>query len=289
MYLLRRTSCRKSLLRQGLLIQMPAILPARLKVQSAELAQLAPDAEEFCRAYHAYLDYYADRTYRPGKVGEPAPLMRTYQVPQQVIRAELRELTEFAANEREESLVLADLLWSEPYLEFRLLAASLIGLVSPNPPESIFGRIKSWTGPSTEERLVNALIISGLERVRLECPDSYIGQIETWLKSKHSFDNRLGLKAIPPLLETPSFGDFPLIYRLLDQVMRIAQPSLRTELLAVIQALANRSPKETAFFLHQTMITGVDNPNLAWYLRHSFKFFPPDYQAYLQEALREGK
>ena len=288
MYLLRRTSCRKSLLRQGLLIQMPAILPARLKVQSAELAQLAPDAEEFCRAYHAYLDYYADRTYRPGKVGEPPPLMRTYQAPQQVIRAELRELTEYAANEREESLVLADLLWSEPYLEFRLLAASLIGLVSPKPSKSIFGRIHAWIGPSTEERLINALIISGLQRVRLERTERYIEQIKTWLKSEHTFEIRLGLKAIPPLLETPSFGDFPLIFRLLEQVMRSAQPSLRPELLAVIQTLANRSPKETAFFLHQTMITGKDNPNLAWYLRHSFKFFPPDYQEYLQEALRQG-
>ena len=154
--------------------QMPAILPARLKVQSADLAQLAPDAEEFCRAFHAYLDYYADRTYRPGKVGEPPPLMRTYQVPQQVVRAVLKELTEFAINEREKSLVLADLLWSEPNLEFRLLAASLIGLVSPNPSESIFGRIHSWIGPSTEERLINALIISGLERMRLERADRYI-------------------------------------------------------------------------------------------------------------------
>ena len=288
MYLLRRTSCRKSLLRQGLLIQMPAILPARLKVQSAELAQLAPDAEEFCRAYHAYLDYYADRTYRPGKVGEPPPLMRTYQVPQQVIRAELRELTEYAANEREESLVLADLLWSEPYLEFRLLAASLIGLVSPDPSESIFGRIHSWAGPSTEERLINALIVSGLERMRLERADRYIEQIETWLKSKHTFEKRLGLKAIPPLLDTPSFADFPLIFRFLEQVIRSAQPSLRPELLAVIEALANRSPKETAFFLHQTLIAGSD-PNLKWFVRHSLKYFPSDSQKYLQDALRQGK
>lgn len=289
MYLLRRTSCGKGLLRQGLLTRMPAIQPARLKVQAAELAQLAPDAEEFCRAFHAYLDYYADRTYRPGIVGEPPPFMRAYHVPPQVVRAVLKELTEYAASEQDESLALADMLWSEPYLEFRLLAASLIGQVSPNPSESIFGRIHSWTGPSTEERLINALIISGLERVRLERVDRYIEQIEIWLKSKHTFENQLGLKAIPPLLDTRSFEDFPLIFRLLDQVMRSDQPSLRPEILAVIEALAFRSPMETVYFLHQTIITGTDKPNLTWFVRHSLKFFPSDSQKYLQEALRQGK
>ena len=267
---------------------MPAIQPARLKIQAAELAQSAPDAEKFCRAFHAYLDYYADRTYRPGIVGEPPSLLRAYHVPLQVVRAVVKELPEYIADKRDESLALADMLWSEPYLEFRLLAASLIGQVSPIPSESIFGRIHSWTGPGTEERLINALIISGLERLRLEQSDRYIEQIEIWLKSKHTFENQLGLKAIPPLLDTPSFEDFPLIFRLLDQVMRSTQPSLRPEVLAVIETLALHSPKETVYFLHQTAISGTGNPNLTWFVRHSLKFFPSDSQKYLQEALRQG-
>lgn len=268
---------------------MPAIQPARLKVQAAELVQNVPDAEKFCRAFHAYLDYYADRTYRPGIVGEPPPLLRAYHVPLQVVRAVVKELAEYAADKRDESLALADMLWSEPYLEFRLLAASLIGQVSPNPPDSIFGRIDSWTGPGTEVRLINALIISGLERLRLEQSDRYIENIETWLKSKHKFENQLGLKAIPPLLDTPGFEDFPLIFRVLDQVMRSAQPSLRPEVLAVIESLALHSPMETMYFLHQTALSGTGNPNLTWYVRHSMKFFPSDSQMYLQEALRQGK
>lgn len=288
MYLLRRTSCGKGLLPQGLLTRMPAIQPARLKVQAAELAQLAPDAEKFSRAFHVYLDFYADRTFRPGIVGEPPPLLRAYHVPLQVVRAVVKELTEYTAEKRDESLALADMLWSEPCLEFRLLAASLIGQVSPNPSESIFGRIHSWTGPRTEERLINALIISGLERLRLEQSDRYIEQIEIWLKSKHTFENQLGLKAIPPLLDTTSFEDFPLIFRLLDQVMRSTHPSLRPEVLAVIEALALHSPKETVYFLHQTAISGMDNPNLTWFVRHSLKFFTSDSQKYLQEALRQG-
>jgi hypothetical protein len=268
---------------------MPAIQPARLKIRAAELSQLAPDAEKFCRAFHAYLDDYADRTYRPGIIGEPAPLLRAYHVPVQVVRAVLKELTGYAADMRDESLALADTLWSEPYLEFRLLAASLIGTVSPTPSESIFGRIHSWIGSGTEEPLVDALIITGLERLRLEHTDRYIEQIETWLKSKHTFEIQLGLKAIPPLLDTPSFEDFPLIFRMLDQVMRSAQPSLRPEVLAVIESLALRSPEETVYFLYQTAVSGTGNPNLTWFVRHSLKFFPSDSQKYLQEALRQGK
>jgi hypothetical protein len=205
-----------------------------------------------------------------------------------VVNAVLKELTEFTVNEREGSLALADMLWSEAYLEFRLLAAYLIGAVSPMPSESIFERIHTWIGTRTEERLIEVLIISGLERLRLEQEESYIEQIEAWLKSKDDFKKRLGLIAIPPLLDSPSFADYPLIYRMLDQVMRSADASFRPELLAVIEVLAIRSPKETAFFIHQSMITGTGDPNLTWYVRHSLKYFPSDSQKYLKDAMRQG-
>jgi hypothetical protein len=268
---------------------MPAIIPAQLKIRAAGLAQLAPEGEEFCRAYHAYLDFYADRTYRPGKVGEPPPLMRAYQAPIQVIQALLKELTVFTKNAREESLALADLLWSEPFLEFRLLAAYLVGEVSPDPSKSIIERIRAWAVPSTEERIISVLIKSSLKRLRQEQTERYIEQIETWLESKEAFEKQLGLKAISPLLEIQSFTDFPLVFRFLDPVMQSDQASLRPELLAVIERLTKRSPKETAFFLHQKVLSQTDNTNLKWYVRHSLEFFSPEAKDYLKDALRQRK
>ena len=268
---------------------MPAIQPARLKIRAAELAERTRNPADFCHAYHEFLDYYADRTYRSGMVGQPPPLMRAYNVPQPVLNAVLKELDPIAVSDRDAVLELVDSLWAEPYLEFRLLAASLLGQVSPIPVESVFVRIQNWVKPSTEERLVAALIVSGLERVRLEQSDCYIRQIETWLKSKESFEVRLGLKAIPPLLEWSEFEDFPLLFRLIAQLMRSTPTPLRPEILAVIEAMAFRSPMETAYFLREMVITGGENPNFAWYLRHSLKIFSLDTQEYLREALQLGK
>ena len=64
----------------------------------------------------------------------------------------------FASNNRDAALEVADALWLEPYLEFRLLAASVVGQVSPMPVSSVIQRVESWAEPSTEDRLINALV-----------------------------------------------------------------------------------------------------------------------------------
>ena len=147
---------------------MPAIHPPRLKIQASELVQEASDPEAFCRSYHEFLDIYSDRTYRPGKVGEPPPLLRTYQVPKPVSRAVDKELSVWAVNNRADALKLADTLWLQPILEFRLTAASLIGQIEPQPVKPIFSRVESWIKPNTEERLIYALINMGLARILTE-------------------------------------------------------------------------------------------------------------------------
>ena len=266
---------------------MPAIQPAQLKIQAAELAQKSTDPEDFCKALHDFLYIYSDRTYRPGQVGEPPPLIRAYHVPQPVISRILKELAFLAHNDREAALALTDALWSEPYLEFRLLAASLIGSVSPKPVKSILERIQSWLLPSTEERLVDAAINFGLERMRVEQPDSYILQVKTWLKSQKNYEQSIGLKAIPPLVAEVEFEDFPMIFGSVSPVIRSGPTQLRPEILDVIEGLASRSAKETAFFLKEMIQTSGKDTNIAWIVRHSIEFFPPDSQDYLWEALRK--
>jgi len=264
---------------------MPAINPPRLKIQAAELIQNASDPDSFTRSYHEFLDYYADRTYRPGQVGKPPPLLQAYQVPKPVARAVEKELSLWAASNREGALALADALWMEPYLEFRLTASSLIGQVFPLPVKSIYGRVELWIKPSTEERLVNALVNSGLIRILNEYQDMYVKQLDTWLGSRDSERNRLGLKACPPLLARREFEDYPLLFKRLSKLMRSEKNPLRNEILIVIEEFAAQTPEETAFFLDQALKTTGDNPQIAWYVRNSLGFFPPDIQANLREVL----
>jgi hypothetical protein len=60
---------------------------------------------------------------------------------------------------------------------------------------------------------------------------------------------------------------------------------LKTDVLPAIEVLATRSPEETAFFLIQTMKSAQENPNIAWYVRKSLGFFPPESRYYLRETL----
>lgn len=268
---------------------MPAIHPTRLKIQTTELTQTASDPEVFCRAYHEFLDYYADRTYRPGHVGAPPPLLPAYQAPKPVLRAVEKELSLFARQDRDGALNLADALWAQPNLEFRFSAASLIGQISPLPVKPIFSRVEAWTQPSTEKRLVNALVNSGLERMLLEQRDRYVKQMDAWLRSRKGNFNRLGLIAIPPLLMQKDFEDYPPLFKRLSKLMRSDEASLRSEILTSIKEFAYRAPEETAFFLGQTLKSGGDSANIAWYVRKSLDYFPSDERTYLLEVLLNPK
>lgn len=264
---------------------MPAIQPARLKIQAAELSTKATDPENFCRAYHQFLDFYADRTFRPGKVGEPPSLLPAYKVPRPVLREVEKEMRRFAEDNRGSALELADVLWEENYLEFKLLAASIIGQVSPKPTKSVFQRIESWSGPSTEERFEKALVESGLERILNEHPDLYFKKNLTWLRSKKLKLNRLGLKAIPPLIASGKFEDYPPLFKLLRRKMLLKGKPFKMDILAAIEILARRSPEETVFFLNQAMKSADDNPNIAWYVRKCLDFFPANLQQTLKQTL----
>ncbi len=264
---------------------MPAINPPRLKIQATELIQSASDADAFCRSYHVFLDLYADRTYRPGKIGAPPPLLRAYQVPKPVERAVEKELGIWAADNREAAFMLADALWQQPYLEFRLTAASLIGQVFPLPVKPVFSRVETWNEPSTEDRLVKALVNSGLKRILNEYQEIYVEQVDTWLRSRSGERNRLGLIACPPLLERREFDDYPLLFNRLSNLMRSEKSPLRNDILIVIQEFAARTPDETAYFLDTALRSTSDNAQIAWYIRNSLSYFPPNTRSDLREKL----
>jgi hypothetical protein len=268
---------------------MPAIQPARLKIQTARLAENFFSPEVFVRSLHELLDDYSDRTYRPGQAGEPPPLLKAYNVPAPVLRQILKELNPYVFQDRSVALRICELLWQEPIYEFRQLAISLVGQVPPDPPEEIFNLVRGWAVPSTEMRLLSMLFSTGLARVRRERPQVYLRQIQRWLASSLNFTKQLGLQALLPLLAEPGFANLPVLFRMLAPLVRAAPTPLRADLLEIIQRLAQLSPKEAAFFLRQNLTVKTDNPGTAWLARHSLASFPPEIQANLRAVLREAR
>ena len=268
---------------------MPAIQLGRLKNQSAQLAERFNDPANFRRGFHELLDFYADRAYRPGQAGEPPPLLPSYNVSQPVLRQILKDLIPQAANDPSAGLRLCDVLWQEAYLEFRWLAAALLGQLPPDPPESILERIEAWATPSTEARLVDALLALGLARLRAEKPGRAQVEIQAWLVSPDQFTQQLGLQALTYLLDEPGYDNLPEVYRMITPLVRAAPSALRPDLLNVLRKLATISPRETAYFLRQNLAIRQDNPGTAWLARNCLASFPPEIQSNLRSAIREAK
>lgn len=267
---------------------MPAIQLARLKIQSAELVSHFYDPAAFLRALHDLLEFYADRTRKPGQSGKPPPLIKSYNVPRPVLRQVKTDLSPYVVTDKDPAFTLCDTLWAEPYLESRLLAIDLLGMIPPDPPDEILERVNLWATSKIEDRLLNALVDEGLKAVSKNNPELILSQVEEWLTSEGDLSRRMGMKAISMMLEDRDFENLPKLFRLLAPLIRVSPSQLRPDLLDVMQSLAKVSPNETAFFLRQNLSVVDDNTSTAWLIRNSVQYFPAEIQTSLRTALREG-
>ncbi len=267
---------------------MPAIQPARLKQQAALVAQYFDQPASFLRSLHHLLEFYADRARRPGQGGALPPLLETYNVRPPVLRLLAQELAPLAEKNPDAGLALCDALWSQAKLEFRWLAAVLLGQISPNPASPILERTQAWLSSKPEKRLIDVILESGLKRLRQENPERLIHTAEDWLLAEDLFFTRLGLRALLPLIVDPHHENLPVFFRLVQPLTRRTPPSVRPELLEVFITLAKRSPRETAFFLRQNLEM-VGSADTAWLIRQSLKGFPEDVQESLRVAVRSGE
>jgi len=246
------------------------------------------DPPAYVRSLHYLLDFYADRARRPGQSGMPPPITEAYNVRPPVMRMILQELTPLANQAPEDGLALCDALWAEPTLEFRQLAAMLLGQIPPSPPERIITRLKAWLVPDLEFYLIEALMNHALGRLRQEHPQAMIRLIQDWLASSKPLYQQLGLRALLPLLENPQFENLPVFFRLLQPLACNVPPGLRPDLLDVLTALAHRSPQEAAYFLRQAL-SYPDAADTAWLIRQLLNEFPSESQQMLRNALKEAE
>ena len=266
---------------------MPAINLPRLKAQAAELAELYDQPARFVHQLSGVLEYYADRTHRPSPSGAEQTIIPAYRVPAQVLDRIAATLSKPAKMDPHGILALADALWAERALEYRLLACTLLGMIAPSPPEPLTDRLQAWAAENQEEPLLDALADQSLARLRVEAQGVFLGWVEGWLGNPALHLQKLGLRALGALLAEPHFEDLPTVFRLLEPLFANAARDLRPELLGLTQGLARRSPQETAHFLRQSCTRDL-NPNTAWVIRQCLDDFPAESRAALREAVRGG-
>lgn len=271
---------------------MPAIQPAKLRLQAASLAELRGQPQAFVRFLRGLLELYADRTHRAGQAGEPPPLMTSYNVPQPVLRQVLHEMRPRLQQDLPTTLALCQVMWAEPYFEIRLLATHLLGMAPVQPAEPVMALLRNWLVPPPEERLLEPLFEHGLKRMRQEYPAGLLQLSREWLvrpwpdpKSTLIYQ-QYALRLLRPLTLDPAGDLLPQIYPLIVPLLRAPPPDLRPDLLDLLEAMAQRSPQETAFVLRQNL-DSPDNAQTAWLIRQVLDEFPPAQQESLKEAMRK--
>ncbi|MDX1437810.1 MAG: DNA alkylation repair protein, partial [Anaerolineales bacterium] len=191
---------------------MPAIQPELLKRQTAQITEKYDQPEKFVRALHNHLDWYSDRTRRPGLNSPPPPIMGTYRVPDQVIRELRRQLKPHAQADPPGSLALADALWEEDNLECRNLAIDLLSWAPAEPYEPLEQRLVQWADPLEEADVLARLFTLGVTRYRRETPDRFMRLAKGWLTSNDPATQALGLQLLTGMVNDPEFTNLPVIY-----------------------------------------------------------------------------
>lgn len=267
---------------------MPAINPARLKQQAALLAEHFDQPAAYVRSLNHLLDFYADRSRRPGRMGAPSPLLQAYKTRPPVLRQILLALLPQAQQDWQAALALCDALWEQPYVELRQLAAGLLGQVRPPSFEPVITRLEAWLASPLDPHLLELVLDQSLFNLRQEQPQILIELIDRWLASDSLVLNRMGLRALTDLVVDPDFHNIPVFFHLIQGLARSLPSGIKPEMLDLLAALARRSPQETSFFLRQTLETH-QSPDTAWLIRQSYTAFPPAVEAGLRAAVRAAE
>ncbi len=266
---------------------MPAIDLARLRKQVSHLADRFDDPESFMRALRDVLDEYTNHTLRTAERTIPGSALPTYRTPQPVLKHLQRELTRLAQDKPLSALALADRLWQEGWLETSLLAAMLLGDVSPRE-ERLLPRLTAWTQHVRDPNVRAVLLDIGLQRLRREMPERFLALIAEWLHPERPRLWANGIQALLPLLQEGGFDHLPKVFEMLRSVIQAAPTAIQGDLVDLLQALYRLSAVETVHFLRQTIQSSPHSMTVVT-LRRIAPALPSELVAQLRDLLRPAQ
>src|SRR5512141_1078442 len=230
---------------------MPAIDLARLKKQTAHLADIFDQPTDFLREHREILDHYVNRTLRTQTVA-PSSVLPTYRTPTVVLRHIENELSPVAEKQPILALELADALWDEGWLETRMLAAYLLGRIPPQE-ERLLARLTAWTQAVRDPSVRAALLTTSLTRLRKETPDLFLILVKEWMHPARQRMWSNGVQALVPLISSPDFNNLPPIFEIIEPILKASPATLQSDIQELLTALYKASPDETVYFIQQIL------------------------------------
>jgi hypothetical protein len=265
---------------------LPAIHLARLRKQAVELASYFTEPKRFDFHFTQLLDFYSNRTIKPGKPTSSKSQVKAYKVQDPVLRIILVEISPSAANDPEAALNLAKSLWNSVVLEKRIFAIRLLGLLPAQDAPSTFDRIEDWSQACHEELLLEEFASHPLLAVHQENWLLYLEYLNKWLGSKSQSLVRLSLISIAVILKERSVIDLPPVFKLLLPLFSEPEFSQRSLLNPIFRSLSRQSPDEMMFLIRQIYSSQESkNKNFIKLLKLNLEYFPERYQESLESMI----
>jgi hypothetical protein len=182
------------------------------------------------------------------------------------------------------ALALADRLWDEAWLETRLLAAFLLGRISPEEGPLI-ARLTAWTSQVRDNELRARLLDASLLRMRKEAPDMFLHMLVEWLRPERTRLWPDAMHAAISAIKDPAFGNLPALMEALEPAVKAAPAELQLDLEDLCLALFRVSPTEAVFFVQQVLTTS-DNPETSVAFRRMSPSLPQEIRDEIRELVR---
>ncbi len=263
---------------------MPAVERLRLRAQILTLIGQFDEPASFCSGLKDLLDQYSNRAYRPGQVVKSQPLLPSYRVTPLILREIEVEFNRLGLEKPEQSLKVAEVLWTDSHLEPRLLAATLLGAIPIQLGESVISIVRAWAKPEENFTIIEALFQNSTTTLRRAGASPLLRLAEDWISSSSIQVQALGVRILIPLVHDQAFENLPPVYRLLTSLVQNVPGPVQADLQAIIEELIKRSPTETAFFLRQALPIAQGQAT-ARLIRRCLPSFAPEQQATLKAAL----
>jgi hypothetical protein len=257
---------------------MPAVQLTRLNAEVKYLARQFGEPERFNEGLVDLFERYASWSFRSGELTRQNIQIPQYHLPQIVTQKLRLAVQPYCLKDPEYTMRLAKNLWRGSYFEVRQFAITILTLLPLTEPQQYFKIIQDWLSSESEMVLKTELLQIGCSRLRVEHPQIWLDQIESWLNSSNVADQVIGLRALTISLNDTAFKFLPNIFRLSTDLLIESPSHLATLLQELVEAMIRRSPSETSFFLQQLLVRGgsretsrIIRKNLTLLPKHSQK------------------
>ncbi|MCJ7695362.1 MAG: DNA alkylation repair protein [Anaerolineaceae bacterium] len=267
---------------------MPSINISKLRFQISELVDHFSDPVHFCKSFYEVLDHYSRRSLRPGDESIAKTFMPTFNCPDQVIKQIVLGLQVSIKMEPDSALDIVDILWQDKYLESRELAAKVLGNLPIEFTGKIMDRIILWAKPNLDKAALELLFSEATHCILRENSKLLEDAVVQMLDKKDIEWQSLGLEALVIMIKNPDYNRVPSLFKLISPFILETDDLVQLKTEAVLSALIERTPIESAYFLKQSL--GYSQRNqVERIIRRLLPNFPPDLRVTLLDAIYQSK